>query len=59
MGVGVGGYFGLTEIVVLLLVAVVVAEERWEESVRSVICVSPIPTGWVSRSHGDTTIYYW
>ena len=23
-------------------------------SVRSVICVSPVPTGWVSRSHGDT-----
>ena len=26
---------------------------RWEESVISVICVSPVPTGWVSRSHGD------
>ena len=23
-------------------------------AVRSVICVSPVPTGWVSRSHGDT-----
>ena len=23
--------------------------------VRSVICVSPVPTGWVLRSHGDTT----
>jgi len=24
-------------------------------SVGSVMCVSPVPTGWVSRSHGDTT----
>jgi len=24
--------------------------------VRSVICVSPAPTSWISRSHGDTTL---